>query len=152
MKINIESYTQTLARLVSRLQDVRFLGQAAFVIVVLLISWSGVKSIQTNYALQKQITALNQQNNLQQLQNTNLQLSNNYYKSNQYLELSARQNFGLAAAGEKEIIVPRAVALSKTANIPIPSVAPTQVNSKERNNFEAWVDFFLHRTGQSGPK
>lgn len=149
MHINTEQYTKQLLHIGERLQDVRFLGQVAFVIVVLLISWSGVKSIQTNYALQKQITGLNQQNNLQALQNTNIQLSNNYYKSNQYLELSARQNFGLAAAGEKEIVVPKSVALAKTKDIPVPSSAVTKTVSRERNNFEAWVDFFLHRNASA---
>ena len=150
MNINTHRYRVKLDELLARCQDVRFVGQAAFVVIVLLISWSGVKSIQTNYALQKQITGLSQQNELQKLANNNLQLSNDYYKSNQYLELSARQNFGLAAAGEKEVVVPKAVALSKTSDIPVPSKISAQVASQQRNNYEAWVNFFLHRspTGQ----
>lgn len=146
MNINIHRYQVQLDELLARFQDIRFIGQAAFVVIVLLISWSGVKSIQTNYALQKQITGLSQQNDLQKLQNNNLQLSNDYYKSNQYLELSARQNFGLAAAGEKEVVVPKAVALSKTRDIPVPSKLTAQTTTRERNNFEAWVNFFLHRS------
>ena len=146
ININTQSSTQQIAKLAVRFQDIRFVGEVGFVIIVLLISWSGVKSIQTNYALQTQITGLSQQNNLQDLQNNNLQLSNDYYKSNQYLELSARQNFGLAAAGEKEIVVPKTVALSKTADIALPSVVAKRVVSRERNNFEAWVNFFLHRS------
>lgn len=145
MNINTDFYIKQIPKLMERVQDIRFLGQVAFIVVVLLISWSGVKSIQTNYALQKQITALSQQNELQQLQNDNLDLSNNYYKSNQYLELSARQNFGLAAVGEKEIVVPKAVALSKTKDIPVPTKGSVKTSTKPRSNFEAWVDFFLHR-------
>ena len=146
MNIDTHRYRVKLNELLAHFQDVRFVGQAAFVVIVLLISWSGVKSIQTNYALQKQITGLSQQNDLQKLQNNNLQLGNNYYKSNQYLELSARQNFGLAAAGEKEVVVPKAVALSKTRDIPVPSKLTAQTASQERSNFEAWVNFFLHRS------
>ena len=149
MKINSTLYQHKATLLVARLQDVRFIGQVVFVIIVLLISWSGVKSIQTNYALQKQITGMSQQNDLQKLQNTNLQLGNDYYKSNQYLELSARQNFGMAVAGEKEIVVPKAVALSKTKDIPVASAVRPLVDSRPRNNFEAWVDFFLHRTASA---
>ena len=146
MKINSAHYQEQAMGQIARFQDIRFVGQVTFVVIVLLISWSGVKSIQTNYALQKQITGISQQNDLQALQNTNLQLSNEYYKSNQYLELSARQNFGLAAAGEKEIVVPKAVALSKTSDIPVPSKISAQTVSRERNNFESWVNFFLHRS------
>jgi hypothetical protein len=115
---------------------------------VLLISWSGVKVIQTNYGLQKQISVLKQQNELQQLQNKNLALQNQYYNSNQYLELSARENFSLAASGEKEIIVPQSVALSYTVNLPTTAITTISSKSKQptyQRNFESWVNFFLHR-------
>jgi Septum formation initiator len=119
------------------------------VVIVLLISWSGVKSIQANYGLQKQITALQQQNELQKLQNDNLALQNQYYNSNQYLELSARQNFGLAAPGETEIIVPASVAMAYTVNLPS-TVKPDAAKAKQpayQRDFQSWVDFFLHRPG-----
>ncbi|MGC1177079.1 MAG: septum formation initiator family protein [Candidatus Saccharimonadales bacterium] len=130
-----------------RLSDVRFAGQVLFVVIVLLISWSGIKTIQTNYGLQKQISAIRQQNSVQALRDTNLALQNNYLESNQYLELSARQNFGLAAAGEKEVIVPEQVALSYTADVPAASkkTDTSDRQSKYQQNFESWVDFFLHR-------
>jgi cell division protein FtsB len=143
--------TEKIWNFLQRLTDVGFLGQVLFVILVLLISWSGIKTIQTNYGLQKQITTLNQQSSLQKLQNENLKLKNQYYNSNQYLELAARQNFGLAAAGEKEVIVPENVALSYTANLPSP-VKPIEAKDKQpgyQRNFEAWVNFFLHRQNSS---
>lgn len=130
-----------------RLSDPRFVGQAVFVIIVLLISWSGVKSIQTNYGLQKQITALNQQNSLQQLQNDNLALQNQYYNTNQYLELSARQNFGLAMPGEKEVVVPEQVALAYTVAPPSTDNADSAKSRQPvyQRNFQSWTDFFFHR-------
>ncbi len=148
MKINTQ-YKEKVLFYLQRLSDVRFLGQVVFVVIVLLISWSGVKSIQTNYGLQKQITALNQQNTLQKLQNDNLELQNQYLNSNQYLELSARENFGLAVAGEKEVVVPKRVALSYTINVPgtdKPEAAKAKQPAYQRN-FESWIDFFLHRQG-----
>jgi cell division protein FtsB len=143
--------TEKLLPYTRRLSDPRFMGQLLFVVVVLLISWSGIKTIQTNYNLQKQITALKEQNSLQSLQNENLALNNQYYESKQYLELSARQNFGLAAPGEKEVIVPANVAMAYTVNLPNPS-PPSQAKAKQpayQQNFESWVDFFLHRQNQS---
>ncbi|HVX23863.1 MAG TPA: septum formation initiator family protein, partial [Candidatus Saccharimonadales bacterium] len=130
-----------------RLSDIRFVGQVIFVILVLLISWSGVKSIQANYELQKQISSLNQQNSVTQLQNNNLSLQNQYYNSDQYLELSARQNFGLAAPGEKEIVVPASVALQYTVAPPNFGSATT-ANDKQpayQRHLQSWIDFFLHR-------
>jgi len=145
MQIKTE-YLDQAKNFVTRLGDVRFAGQVVFVVIVLLISWSGIKTIQTNYGLQKQITALKQQNELQKLQNENQALENQYYNSDQYLELSARQNFGLAAPGETEIIVPQNVALAHT--IDLPQADTTKASVKQpgyQKNVQSWIDFFLHR-------
>ena len=132
-----------------RYNDIRFVGQVVFVVIVLLISWSGIKTIQTNYNLQKQITALKQQNDLQKLENDNLGLNNDYFQSDQYLELAARQNFGLGKAGEKEIIVPSQVALAYTIDEPKPVKDAAEAKQPGyQRNFQSWVDFFMHR--QSG--
>jgi cell division protein FtsB len=146
MRINSQ-YKEKVLFYLQRLSDLRFAGQVLFVVIVLLISWSGVKSIQTNYGLQKQISAINQQNALQRLQNDNVALQNQYLNSNQYLELSARQNFGLAAPGEKEVVVPASVALAYTVNLPSPAKTDgTKAKQPAyQRNFESWVDFFLHR-------
>ncbi len=151
MRINdkYKQYKEKLLFYLQRLGDPRFAGQVIFVVIVLLISWSGVKSIQSNYGLQKQITALKQQNSLQQLQNDNLALQNQYFNSNQYLELSARQNFGLAAPGEQEVIVPASVADAYTVNPPTPPKTDTAKAKQPayQRDFQSWVDFFLHRPG-----
>lgn len=130
-------------------RDVRVLGLAVFGVLVLLVSWSGIKVIQTNYDLQKQIARLQQQNQIQELENTNLQLKNQYYKTNQYLELTARKQFGKAAPGEKVLLVSKSVALAHAAKLPnITSRSPQKplVNKPAyQRNFEAWMDFFLHR-------
>jgi len=145
-----KTYQEKALAFIRRLNDIRFAGQVAFVVIVLLMSWSGIKTIQTNYGLQKQISGLQQQNDLQQLQNNNLALQNQYYKSNQYLELAARQNFGLAAAGEKEVIVPVSVALSYTTDTPAGSTSTASNTAPGyQHNFHSWVDFFLHRQQQN---
>lgn len=130
-----------------QLSDIRFVGQVVFVVIVLLISWSGIKTIQTNYGLQKQISQINQQNTLQKLQNDNLALQNDYYKSNQYLEIAARQNFGLATPGEKVIVVTEKAALAHTIELPTAPQAETAKDKQPayQRNFESWVNFFLHR-------
>jgi cell division protein FtsB len=132
-----------------RFNDLHFAGQALFIVIVLLVSWSGIKTIQTNYGLQKQIAALNQQNSLRKLENSNLALQNEYFKSRQYLELAARQNFGLAMPGEKEVIVPPSVALSYTADLPEEKPALIETEHKPTSlekHFTKWIDFFLHRS------
>jgi cell division protein FtsB len=142
-------YEQQILTSVRRLNDIRFAGQVLFVVIILLVSWSGIKAIQTNYGLQKQISALNQQNSVQKLENTNLELQNQYFKSRQYLELAARQNFGLANPGEKMVVVPRSVALSYTTDVPVDEkeTISTPHQSAVQRHINDWIDFFLHQQG-----
>lgn len=129
-----------------RLQDVRSVGLIVFGLIVLMITWSGVKAIQTNYNLQKQISELTQQNDNQQLENNNLALENQYYNTPQYLELQARALLGKGLPGETLILVSKSTAYSQLA--PIKS---TQINVSTpqkptyQQNFEDWVSFYFHR-------
>jgi cell division protein FtsB len=132
---------------VEQFRDLRAIGLAIFGVIVLLVSWSGAKAIQTNYNLQKQISQLQQENQVQQLEDNNLRLQNEYFNTNQYLELAARQNFGLGDPGETELLVPKSVALAHTVNLASEQPQP-KASSKQpfyQRNFEAWINFFLHR-------
>src|SRR5690554_4217811 len=91
-------------------RDVRAVGLVLFLIIVLLVSWSGIKVIDTNYRLQKDISRMEQQNQVSRLTNANLKLQNEYYQTDQYLDIAARQDFGLAAPGETVLNVPVNVA------------------------------------------
>jgi len=146
LQAKAEPYIAKAQDYVLSLRDIRNVGMLVFVVIVLLISWSGIKAIQTNYGLQKQIAKLQQQDDVAKLQTQNLQLQNQYYNTNQYLEIAARQNLGLGAAGETELLVPESVALKHTVKMP-----STEADSKVpkqpawQRNFQAWIDFFLHR-------
>ncbi|OVE79485.1 hypothetical protein BVY00_00250 [bacterium G20] len=131
-----------------QLTDVRSIGLYIFAVVVLAITWSSVKTLQTNYELQKQISTLHQQNDVLKLQNENVDLQNKYFQTDQYLELAARQYFGLAAPGEKILLVPKDVALKYVD----PTLSPQTIlkasqdnRSKYAKNFQAWLDFLLGR-------
>ncbi len=147
MLFKLEPYIALARTYVLSLRDVRNVGLLVFTAIVLLISWSGVKSIQTNYGLQKQISQLQQENQVQKLENTNLALQNQYFGTSQYLEVTARQNLGLAAPGETELLVPKNVALAHTVKQPSGSATPSEVPEQPfwQRNFRAWMDFFLHR-------
>ena len=150
IKINIlEIWQEKQSNYAERLRDVRFVGLLVFLVIALLISWSGVKVINTNYGLQKQISQLSQENAVQQLANTNMQLQNQYYETPQYLDIAARQNFGLAAPGETLLLVPRSVALAHSQALPDQTQAQQAIaRSKQpayQRHFQAWMNFFLHR-------
>jgi len=130
-------------------RDIRNVVLYIFAVIVLAITWSSIKTVQINYGLQKQISVLNQQNDVLQLENQNAVLQNQYYQTNQYLDLAARQNLGLAGPGEKVMLVPKAVAL-KYVDQSLITKASTQATtadnrSKYVKNLETWRDFLLGR-------
>jgi cell division protein FtsB len=139
------------AKLTKELTDVRNIGLYVFAIIVLAISWSAAKTVQNNYELQKQISNLKQQNAVAKLQNENISLNNKYLQTDQYTELSARQNLGLAAPGEKVLVVPKNIAMKyvdKSLLITTNNTNPGEIKdnrSSYQKNLEDWRDFLLGR-------
>ena len=134
---------------VKQFRDVRAIGLLVFLAVALMVSWSGAKVIQRNYELQKQISHLRQQNAVGQLENNNLRLQNQYFNTEQYLDLKARQDFGKGLPGETLVLIPREVALSYVSKSAGKNEAPSPESQRPRyqRNFQEWIDFFLHRQG-----
>jgi cell division protein FtsB len=148
MRDKIKKYEPKARELLTLIQDVRALGMIMFGVIALMITWSGVKVIETNYTLQRSISQLEQENAVRELENRNLELENQYFESDEYLELEARKNFGLAAPGETVWVVPKAVALRYTIP-PEQSNEPAVVAKEElptyRRNLNAWTDFLFYR-------
>ncbi len=132
---------------VRSLRDVRNLSLAIFVGMVLLVTYSSARAIQTNYALQKQLEQLRQENEVTKLENANIKLRNQYYNTPQYLDVAARQNLGLAAPGETVLLVPKESALKNT--VPMPNQTKSTTSAKDlpfwQQNLRDWTNFFLHR-------
>jgi cell division protein FtsB len=148
MFTKIKNYEKRIVYWVSQLRDLRVVGLLLLLVIVLLVSWSGVKAIETNYDLQKQIAALRQQNRVKELANENLKLENEYFETPQYLEVAARHDFGLAKKGETVLNVPRTVAMSFTVDLPKPQAPKEETEAQQptyQRNFQAWLDFLFHR-------
>lgn len=131
---------------VQMLSDTRVLTLLAFGVVAILVTWSGIKVVQTNYELDKKIAVEKQKNEVKRLENENQKLKNEYYQSSQYLELSARRQFGKALPGERLYVVPDSVSLSKTIEVPEANnqtKTGQQTSSKPRQNFNAWMNFLF---------
>jgi cell division protein FtsB len=147
----LKHYQERVTAFAAAWSDPRRLGMIVFVVIALLITWSGVKVITTNYALQKDIAIMEQQNEVRRLQNQNLELENKFYETDEYLELEARRHFGKALPGETVWVVPREVALryvSEPTRVAAEEAALAQVPSGARANFNAWLDFLLHRSSR----
>lgn len=145
-----EKIKNTIVHFVKRLSDVRFLGQVVFVVIVLLVSWSTAKAIQANYDLQKQVAAQQKENDLQKLKNENLKIKNQYLGTDEYLELTAREQLGKAAPGEKLVVIPKDVAMRHTVASSIKTDQEVQQDVDDsrpfyEKNYEAWGRFFFRR-------
>ncbi len=144
----IKNHEKRVVSWLANLKDLRVVGLMLFLVILLLVSWSGVKAIETNYALQKQISAIKQENSVKKLANENMKLENQYFETEQYLETAARHDFGLAARGEVVLNVPRSVAMSFTVDLPQDEAPKEEAESKQpayQRNFQAWMDFLFHR-------
>jgi cell division protein FtsB len=139
---------------IRQLVEVQNIALYVFGIIVLAIAWSGAKTVQSNYELQKKISTLKQENGVLSLLNDTTDLQNKFYQTDQYLELSARQNLGLAAPGEQVLIVPKNVA-EKYVNASLiktdPDAQSTNIDSRPKyvKNLEGWRDFLLGRNSSN---
>jgi len=131
-----------------QLTDPRNIVLYIFLLIVLATTWSAMKTVQSNYELQKKISVIKQQNAVLQLQNEDTALQDKYFQTNQYLDLAARQDLGLAAPGEQVLLVPKAVALSyvdpelKASSSLTQAAAPATGIKK---NIQDWRNFLLGR-------
>ena len=131
------------------LNDIRSIGLIIFCIIVLLVTWSGIKVVQTNYDLQKQISVMKQQNDVKKIGNSNLALKNKYLETDDYLELVARKQFNKALPGETMVIIPRSVAMSHSVEIVEQNVKKQPKLEDDgpvyERNFNAWIDFLFKK-------
>lgn len=143
----LEKVQSLLKRHSSKLLDLKNLSTGLFAIIVVLVSWSGAKVIQTNYELQREISGMQQANDVQKLGNTNLKLQNRFLNTNEFLELSAREHFNKGLPGETLVLVPRSTALAHAAPAvkQTKTVKPADSRPWYERNFNAWLDFLFHR-------
>lgn len=145
--MNFDFNEQKISEKIKQYSDIRVVGLIIFGFIVLLVSWSGLKVMQTNYELQKKEAELRQKNEVARLRNENLELKNTYFESDQYLELTARRQFNKAAPGEKLYLIPEEVAMANTVDLPKNETQiieeKQQSKSKYISNFNAWIEFLF---------
>ncbi len=113
------------------------------VVVALVIAagwvWGSVTMMQRNYALQRNVDDQKRQAELLELQVANMQYQQNYYKSDEYKDLAAREHLGLAGTGEKVLILPANSTAAKREQQPVLQ----QVANEPPSNFDQWVSFLI---------
>lgn len=122
--------------------------QNATIALAMVISlgwvWGTVQTLQKNFAYQREVDMLKQEVELEDLRNENLKFQQQYYRSDEFLELSARQRLGKASPGEKLIILPDSrEVVDTTAQSDEASRAPAA------SNLTQWLEFFFGNKASS---
>ena len=123
-------------------------------VVALLIAaswaWGSISIMQTNFDAQKVVDDQKRQLELTQLQVDTLQYQQNYYNSDEYKDLAAREDLGLASPGEKELILPPNSAKAKQEdNVDAQQQLTQPTVGSAQNNFDQWMGFLLGTTAGS---
>jgi cell division protein FtsB len=124
----------------------RYLTMNNVVVAVALViggawAWGSIGVMQRNYDLQKDLDARVRQQKLIELETQTLALQQNYYKSSEYQELAVRERMGLAAPGEKVIVLPPNTQAAKDADEVVASVK--SIDTQPMSNVEQWMNFLF---------
>ena len=101
-------------------------------------TWGSIEMMQRNYRLQKTLELKERQQTLTELEVATLSFEQRYYQSDEYKDLAAREHPGLAAPGEKVLILP--------PNSPEASASDAGGDRREvkpASNFEQWMNFLF---------
>lgn len=133
----VKHYTQKVLSI-----DSRTIGLIAVLLVALSVTYGSAKIIHKNYGLEQQITELRNKNALQEQINANQKLKNQYYTTDDYLDIAARRFFNKAAPGETLVLVPEKTALSYTTPPPEALSGEDDASTPEFiQNWRIWLDF-----------
>lgn len=109
------------------------------VVIALSWVWGSVVTLQKNYKYQREVDANNQLIEVRKLQNKTYEYQQAYFKSDEFLELSARAKLGLALPGEALVLLPSSEGIKDTdASKTVATVAATT-----ESNFAQWMRFLF---------
>ncbi len=114
--------------------------------VAFVIVWQTAIVILDNYALQQQVDDLKEEVAVLELENQRLGFNIEYYKTDAYLDLAARENFNLKAPGEKVVYVPRSEIESNGNDANGSSNTTNEQSSvNSGSNLDQWLLFLFGR-------
>jgi cell division protein FtsB len=117
---------------------VQNVGIVIAAIIALGWAWGSVVTLQNNYQYQRQIDTNSQEVAVVKLQNSTLKYQQAYYKSDEYIELNAREKLGRSLPGEHLVLLPSSAGVhDATAEV----ITTTTV--VESSNFSKWMNFFF---------
>lgn len=118
--------------------DLMLLGA---LLVALGLGWNTVTAMQRNYRLQQKYDQLNTEVELMELENENLKYNIAYLKTQDYLELAARDKFNKALPGETMVYLPNNGATKQAPVARSTAKEKPPAATGWRANIRAWGQF-----------
>lgn len=110
------------------------------IVVALLIAlswvWGTMEALQKNFSLQQEVDQQRQEVELLKLEAQNLEYEKRFFASDEFVELAARERLGLAAPGEKMILLPEDTVKDKLTEKNKPHL-------QKPTNFQQWMIFMF---------
>lgn len=111
--------------------------------------WGSLNVMQRNYNLQKELSLKQRELQVIQLETTNLELEQKYYRTQEYQELAARSSgLNLTEPGEKVLILPANSQAAINADKETSAAQNTQTTG-EASNFQKWINFLFGGSSKS---
>ncbi|NCU37641.1 hypothetical protein EOL96_01070 [Candidatus Saccharibacteria bacterium] len=143
--MNILRLRTTLRHLWYRYATMNNIVMAVGVFIAIGWAWGSITTMQRNFALQREVDAQSRQLELTSLEVETLQYQQNYYRSDEYKDLSAREHLGLASPDEKVLLLPPNSDAAKRDSLASAStdLLPLQSRATPTSNFDQWMNFLL---------
>lgn len=111
--------------------------------IILCLAWTyqTIAAMSRNWELSERLTEERKKLELVSLEVEAAELSNEYYKSNEYQELVARRNLDKELAGENMVVMPENSEEAKNKHQEEPKAII--VEEPEYSNFEKWVMYLF---------
>lgn len=128
-------------------EDIFTLNTLLYVVALLIalsLSWNTARVIERNYALEQEVDSLEEEIAILDLENQNLKFNIEYYKTDDFLEIAAKEKFNKRASGERVAVFEKdEFEPTNTALTYQPDEEPEQAPDYQEN-FNAWWDFLFN--------
>jgi len=117
------------------------------IVLALLLVVNLIRSVESNYPVSKQIRSLHNQIAQVQDDETVITQENDYYKTDTYKEIMARERLGYIKPGEKMVLVPEnkdtSASSNSTSSSSTTALSEAQKSWNEQPPYEQWYLLFF---------
>lgn len=111
----------------------------AAVVICLVLTYNSINSMSRNWNLSEKLASDNKDLQLLQVEIETLELENDYYKTDEYQELSARKLANKQLPGENLVYLPANSDYAKNKH----AATLVTIEESEASNFDKWMRFLF---------